>query len=453
MRARSRRWLAGGGALLVHGAALWLHADADDVQVVKPHVQWLAAVDVEAAAIEVVLRAPPAQPHSQPQRQPQPPPASAEPVVPPSSAEAASSPEVLPDGAVDEARSPSSPPSSPAPPSLPSPTAPSSSVPSPTAPSATEPSSSSSSSSSVRLPAVGARMNELLTGADARGPRPSNRALGEALDFQPESEQDKLLGGGALAAARGTRRLQRDLAFDAVTVGLGDDWFRSVKSAAERAFQPDVRDLDNPGDVTRQKIAWNYLRDPSSWDDEAKAALQIFLEADRLSSKDATERLMPAENPSMGSVPTSSLRAATVDDLLRRKEAGLSVRFAFEVDVHHGNDGAVTTIDVLRTEFEKGLVEQVRLAVSRAVADAPPVPPRVANGGPFRSRWLFVATWYIDPPRPRLTSSNSLFAEDGAPALMFGATFDVGNDGLAVQNLDVKLKTTAELLEVTPLKR
>jgi hypothetical protein len=151
---------------------------------------------------------------------------------------------------------------------------------------------------------------------------------------------------------------------------------------------------------------------------------------------------------------TSALRRATIDDLLRRKEAGFSVRFAFDVDVHHAADGAVTAIDVLRTDFERVLVEKVRVAVEQAVHDAPPVPPRVAQGGPFRSHWLFVATWYIDPPRPRRTSSNSRFASDGgAPALMFGGTFDVGPAGLQTSSLDVKLKTSAELLEVVPLRR
>ncbi len=298
-------------------------------------------------------------------------------------------------------------------------------------------------------------MNDLITGADAKGPRPSNAALEAALDDVPANDADKGLAGAALAANKAGRRLRRDIAFDDVSNGLGDDWFRDMKKAATRQWHVDTADLDNPGDVSREKIVANYLRDPSSWDDEARKSLEIFYAAESLSSKDPIARLPLGTSASIGTYTTSTLRHSTVDDLLRRKEAGFAVRFAFDVDVHHAADGAVTAIDIARSEFERALVEKVRIAVERAVADQPPVPPRVANGGPFRSHWLFVATWFLDPPRPHMSSSNSMFTDQrGAPMMMFGSTFDVRPDGrLTTQDFDVHLKTSAELLEVVPLRR
>lgn len=440
MRARSRRWLAVGGAVVLHGGLLWLRVDDDDVQV-KPRVQWERADD-DDAPIEVVLVTPPA-----PVVEPDP-----APVVPSTPTSTAPSTSTLPAGA-DDAAAPVDdvPPSTATAATAATSTAAAEAVPADRAAGAPD-AAVAPADRAPRAPVVGREMNDVVTGLESVGPRPSNAALAGALDFQPEADLDRGLGDGARAAARATRRLRRDLAFDDVTVGLGDDWFRGVRGAAERAFRPEPGDLDNPGDVTRQKIAWNYLRDPSSWDDEAKAALEIFLKADQLNSRNAIERLALGNSASTGTSPTSTLRAATVNDLLRRKEAGFSVRFAFEVDVHHAGDGAVTAVDVMRTQFERGLVDKVRQAVEQAVAQAPPVPPRVAGGGPFRSRWLFVATWFIDPPRPRFSSSNSLFAgEDGAPALLFGGTFDVGPDGVTTQDFDVHLKTSAELLDVTPL--
>ena len=298
----------------------------------------------------------------------------------------------------------------------------------------------------------GSLMKDVVTGLEAAGPRPSTKALGEALDYQPESERDQKLSGGKLAAARANRALKRDLAFHDVTVGLADDWFRTLKDATERHFRPTPGDLDNPAEVTRVAIVANYLKDPSSWDDDARAALEPFLQADRLASKNPIERLALGNSASLGQANDTLMRRSTIDDLLRRKDAGLAVRFAFEVDVHHAADGAITAIDVLRTEFERALVEKVRLAVQRAVQAAPPVPAQVAHGRPFLSRWLLVATWYLDPPRPHFASSNSLFTDDGTPPpFMISGTFDVAQAGISSSSVDVKMKSSAELLLVTPL--
>lgn len=422
MRSRSRKAVAVAAAVAAHVGVLLVRAHVDAPQV-KPQVAW----DLDAhEPIEIELRAPP------PPAPPTPPPLSAPKTTP---TKTLPTPTTTPPPTTTTPEPPTPPTATP-----PSPPEPSSSEPPPDrAPRATPP---------------GKLINDLVVGADAKGPRPSNRALEDALDFRPDADADNGLSGAALAANKATRRLKQDIAFDDVSAGLGDDWFREVRNSATRHWHVDVADLDNPNDVSREKIVWNYLRDPSSWDDEAKKGLELFYAAEALSSRDPILRLPLGNSAELGTYTTSTVRHSTVDDLLRRKEAGFSVRFAFDVDVHHDGFGAVTAIDVMRTEFEKTLVEKVRIAVERAVADAPPVPPRVAHGGPFRSHWLFVATWFIDPPMPHLSSSSSMFSsEGGAPALIWGSTFDVGPDGVKTQNLDVQLKTSAELLEVVPIRR
>jgi hypothetical protein len=230
--------------------------------------------------------------------------------------------------------------------------------------------------------------------------------------------------------------------------------------ATLRQFRPTPSDLDNPDDVSQKTIAKNYLTDPSSWDDVAKEAMLPFMMAEQLSSVDPIARLPLQNSALLGAHTTSKMRRTIIDDLIRRKEAGLSVRYAFEVDVHHDSAGAITAIHVLRSNFERALTEKLRMAIEAGFADAGGMPLRVAGGGPFRSRWLFVATWFIDPPVARFAGSNSLFAQGPSPTgaaatppLMFGSTFDVGADGtLKTQSYDVQMKTHGELLEVTSLR-
>lgn len=312
----------------------------------------------------------------------------------------------------------------------------------------------------LRTPAVGEGMADAIRGLDARGPQPSMAALSAALDFQPDGEKDKGLSGGALAAARGTRNLKRDQGFDDVSAGLGDDWFREVKRGALAQFRPEPRDLDHPADVSAPAIWQHFVLDPASWDDVAKEQLTDHYRAEMLSSADPIQRLPLGNSAALGEATNSAARRAVVDDLFRRKKAGLSVRFAFEVDVHHDAAGHVTAVDVLRPEFEQALRERVRAAVVAGIREAGDVAARVADGRPFRSRWVFAATWFIDPPMLSFAQSSSLFAQGpaaangsaGVPPLLFRGKFDVGEDGaLKTSSYDVQLKTSAELLYVEPL--
>jgi hypothetical protein len=296
-------------------------------------------------------------------------------------------------------------------------------------------------------------LGSLVRGVDGRGPRQSVGSLRGALDYRTDDDDDAGKTGAALAAAKATRALEADIAFHDVTVGMASDWFREVRSAAERGFRPTPSDLDNPAEVAQAAIFANFLKDPSSWDDEAKRVLGPMLVATSLHGQDPIKRLALGTIANLGAAADSGLRRSTVEDLLARKEAGLSVRFAFEVDVHHDGDGRVTAIDILRTATQKTLQEKIRLAIDDAVRAAAPAPTLVNGGQPFRSRWLFAATWFIDPPACLLTPSDAMGAVPGQFAMGCGGSFDVTSDGVKTSSFDVQQKVTAELLRIIPLQR
>lgn len=296
-------------------------------------------------------------------------------------------------------------------------------------------------------------LGSLVRGVDGRGPRQSVEGLRGALDHRTDEDEDAGKGGAALAAAKATRALKADIAFHDVSVGMASDWFREVRTAAERGLRPTPSDLDNPAEVTQAAILANFLKDPTSWDDEAKRILGPMLAATSLHSQDPIKRLALGNSASLGAAADSGLRRSTIEDLLARKEAGLSVRFAFEVDVHHDGDGRVTAIDILRTVAEKALQEKIRLAIDDAVRAATPAPILVNGGQPFRSRWLFAATWFIDPPGCLLTPSDAMGVTPGQVGVGCGGTFDVTREGVKTSSFDVQQKVTAELLRVIPMQR
>jgi hypothetical protein len=132
---------------------------------------------------------------------------------------------------------------------------------------------------------------------------------------------------------------------------------------------------------------------------------------------------------------------------------GLSVRFSFEVDVHHDGDGKVTAIDIVRDAFEKQLQEKIRLTIEDAVQHAQQAPTLVNGGRPFRSRWLFSAIWFMTPPACLLTPSDALNAEPGLLQGACGGSFDIDQDGFKGPSFDVQQRAHAELIRVTPLSR
>lgn len=289
-------------------------------------------------------------------------------------------------------------------------------------------------------------------GGDAeRGPGQSVGSLRAALDFQTDEDADFGTSGAALAAKKATRALRADIAFHDVTVGMASDWFREMGKSAERGFRPTPSDLDNPAEVAQAAIMSNFLKDPSSWDEEAQQVLGPMLRATSLHSQDPVKRLALGNSANLGASSDSQLRATTVKDLLMRKEAGLSVRFAFEVDVHHDGEGQITAIHVLRKETERALQEKIRLAIDDAVRTAAPAPALINEGRPFRSRWLFAATWFIDPPGCLLTPSDAFGAAPGQLGVGCGGSFDITGEGVKTSSLDVQQKVSAQLLRITPL--
>jgi hypothetical protein len=294
-------------------------------------------------------------------------------------------------------------------------------------------------------------LERVVRGVDGLGPRQSIEGLRRALDARTDEDKDAGLKGAQLAAAKARRALQADIAFHDVTIGLASDWFREVKTTAERSFRPTPLDLDDPAEVARETILTNFLKDPTSWDEEAKRVLMPMLAAMSLHSQDPIKRLPLGNSASLGTAADSGLRKSTIEDLLRRKHAGLSVRFAFEVDVHHDGDGKVTAIDVLHGAAEKALREKIRLAIDDAVRTATPAPESVNGGQPFRSRWLFASTWFIEPPGCLLSPTDALGAVPAQLGVGCGGSFTITREGVQTSSLDVQTKVTAELLRVTPL--
>lgn len=287
---------------------------------------------------------------------------------------------------------------------------------------------------------------------DGGGLAQSVEGIRRSLDFQTDADRDAAAGrtGAALAAAKATRSLQADLAFHDVTVGMASDWFREVKTAMEKRFRPTSSDLNEPRSVSRAAILDNFLKDPTSWDDEAKRVLTPLLQAQMLHSTDPLKRLPLSNSANLATVIDSQLRRSTIEDLLTRRVAGLSVRVAFELDVHHDGDGTITAIDVLRGAAERVLEEKVRMAIDDAIHDVTPVPSVVSGGRPFVSRWLLAATWFLEPPGCLLDPADVMGASGGSTGLRCGGSFDPMNPK---NPLDVQHKVTAELLHMRPLGR
>lgn len=286
-----------------------------------------------------------------------------------------------------------------------------------------------------------------LRGSDDKGPQPSRATLEGALDFVPEADDDSGRSGAVLAAAKAERALRRDIAFHDVTVGMASDWFREVKGALTRRFQPIPADLDDPRTVSRETIVKNFALDPTSWDDEAKKAMLPMLLATNLSSQDPVKRLALSNSANLAEASTSVLRRQTLDDLLARRDAGLSVRYAVEVDVHHDSAGRLTAVDIVRGSSAADLREKVRKAIEEVLATAPVAPVAMTKGRPFRSRWVVGSTWFIEPPACMFAPSDSFGMSGNDTMVNCGGTFDFKAPSLQVQQAIV-----AELLRVETLK-
>ncbi|HEY1100200.1 MAG TPA: hypothetical protein VGF99_14785 [Myxococcota bacterium] len=316
----------------------------------------------------------------------------------------------------------------------------------PTTPTTT-PTTTAATTSGPRVNEAPGALVHRLRGSDDKGPQPSRATLEGALDFVPEADDDSGRSGAVLAAAKAERALRRDIAFHDVTVGMASDWFREVKGALTRRFQPIPADLDDPRTVSRETIVKNFVLDPTSWDDEAKKAMLPMLLATNLSSQDPVKRLALSNSANLAEASTSVLRRQTLDDLLARRDAGLSVRYAVEVDVHHDSAGRLTAVDIVRGSSAADLREKVRKAIEEVLATAPVAPVAMTKGRPFRSRWVVGSTWFIEPPACMFAPSDSFGMSGNETMVNCGGTFDFKAPSLQVQQAIV-----AELVRVETLK-
>jgi hypothetical protein len=263
----------------------------------------------------------------------------------------------------------------------------------------------------MRLPTAEGGMAGIV-GAGATGPRVSLGALGGALDIRAEG-----LTTDAKAAARRARRLlEEDLADDAVSAGLADDYFRELHRRLEDAWRPAMDHLNDAGEaVTQIGMMKSLVTDPSGFGE----MWQLYL--------DLAKQYANGEQPTIEPARRERLR-----ELMRSRRGAFRYQAILEMKLTQGPDGRVVTLETLLPSGHPQVDEHAREALVQAIAALPDDPPaRVHRGRVFSSWWRLRATWVMVPPT----------------ALFTGSGFDITAKGFQVDvPFDIKLKKNVLLL-------
>jgi hypothetical protein len=290
-------------------------------------------------------------------------------------------------------------------------------APVPTAPVPTAPPASAPGESLMRLPPSEGAIGRVLGTGKELGP--SLGALEGALDLRADGP----MSDGARAALNARRALQTDLADDAVTAGLADDYFRELRNRVETNWRPEMKQLNDGGEsVSQVGMMRSFLEDRSAWDEMWKA----YLDLAKMYSRGERPKLEPA-------------RIDRIRELMRSRKGMFRFHAISEVVLTQAPDGKVLTVELPLSSGHPGIDDGVRDAISTAVkamADSPPA--RVHHGRSFSSTWRLRATWTMVPPT----------------ALLTGAGFDITPKGLQVDvPFDIKLKTHVLLLRTDAVGR
>jgi hypothetical protein len=384
-RRRLRELLATVLAVVLHVGVL-LHIRQRDVQ--------RRFTPTERRPVEVALIAPPPPepPPPEPPR-PEPPPAPPPPAPPP--------------------------PSRPPPPtrtSAPPPSSTSTATPPPTstapveAPPVTTPAPDSDAPSLLRLPAGPSSIDAVLGG---RGPLGQSRdSLASALDLRVDGP----MRDSAAAAKKATRALQTDLADDAVSAGLANDYFRTLRHKVETAWQPAVKQLNDGGERTTQLgMMKSLVDDRAAWGEMWLAYMDL--------AKQYANGVPPRLEPQ---------RIERLRELMRSRQGAFRVQAIGEVKLTQDPEGKILLLEFTLPSGHPGIDDGIRDAIGQAVlAMAEPPPARLHHGRSFSSWWRLRATWTMVPPT----------------AFFTGAAFDVTPKGFAVDvPFEIKLKTNVMLL-------
>ncbi|MBM4282721.1 MAG: hypothetical protein FJ137_18885 [Deltaproteobacteria bacterium] len=262
----------------------------------------------------------------------------------------------------------------------------------------------------LRLPS--ASLLDGALGIGAGGPGPSRDALTAALDVRVDGP----VSDRAAAARAATRALQADLADDAVSVGLADDYFRTLRQRIEVAWRPAMKQLNDGGASTTQAGMLRSLVDDSGAWGELWVA---YLDLAKQYANGQPPQLEPA-------------RRERLRELMRSRRGAFRVHAIAEAKLTQDAGGRLQLLELTLPSGHPGVDDGVREAIAQALVAMPEVPPaRVSHGRSFSSWWRLRATWTMVPPT----------------ALLSGAAFDVTPKGFAVDvPFDIKLTTHVLLL-------
>jgi hypothetical protein len=271
-----------------------------------------------------------------------------------------------------------------------------------------EPTLPAGSGSVVRLPSS-STLDRVLGAGGALGP--SRAMLEGALDLQVDGP----LSDAAAAARTATRALQDDLADDAVSVGLADDYFRTLRERIETAWKPEVRQLNDGGASTTQVgMMRSLVDDTGAWGEVWQAYLDL--------AKQYGNGLQPRLEPA---------RRERLRELMRSRRGAFRVVAITEAKLTLDPSGKILLFEVTLPSGHPGIDDGIKNAIAQALAAMPDEPPaRVSHGRSFSSWWRLRATWTMVPPTAFLT----------------GAGFDVTSKGFTVDvPFDIKLSTNVSM--------
>jgi hypothetical protein len=270
----------------------------------------------------------------------------------------------------------------------------------------------------LRLPAGPAGIDGVLGLHGGGGvPGASRATLEGALDLRVDGPARDV----ERAARTATRHLQEDLADDAVSAGLADDYFRALRGQIEIAWRPEVAQLNDGGASTTQVgMMRSLVEDTGAWGELWKAYLDL------------------AKQYANGQPPTlEPARRERLRELMRSRRGAFRVHAISELKLTQDPTGRVLLLELPLPSGHPRIDEGLRRAVVEAVAAMPSLPPdRLSHGRSFTSWWRLRATWTMVPPTAFLT----------------GAGFDITPKGFTVDvPFDIKL-TTHVLLQRTDAK-
>lgn len=240
----------------------------------------------------------------------------------------------------------------------------------------------------------------------------SRDSLASALDIRADGP----MRDSVAAAKRATRSLQEDIADDAVSAGLADDYFRLLKHKVETSWQPAVKQLNDGGESTTQLgMMKSVVDDRAAWGEMWLAYMDL--------AKQYANGAQPRIEPQ---------RMERLRELMRSRKGAFRVQAISEVKLTQDPTGKILLLEFPLASGHPGVDDGMRDAIAQAILALPDPPPaRMHHGRSFSSWWRLRATWTMVPPT----------------AFFSGAGFDVTPKGFTVDvPFEIKLKTNVMLL-------